>query len=679
MATGFVVSPGQAQQVTPPVAATFAPVREPGGSILERMQDEVAAIASQARSGIVTIEDARAVVYNYTASALRKTDLQNQIKFQEINRAAAVEKLRIEQARYNAGVDVTKLALDRAKYDLARVDLVLSALHHTLASMETSDPLLQRKQELDDRIAELEADRKFYAEQEQLVQQQVNVGAAPSADLIEARRQLAHVMQDLATARQPQQFQLRTVFGQSDVATLLASSFGNGNQSAPKSGSGFSIGEGYILTTADVVEGVSNPIVTTDDGRRARATLVAVDSELNIGLLRLPPAMTVAALKLGDSARVAPGHFAISIGNQAGQINSVSLSLISGMRSQGIASSRHFYPDLLQIDGAMGGGISGAPVLSARGEVIGMWAAFNNEAASYTNSAFTPQFNLRLGGASETVTLKGSPDGGRAEVFLSPVTPGGANQPTLITPDALPSLRGQNNPSNVTPAPPAKDPRLNVQIYDKSAYRQADGRKANDPVSAPHGTLNGQYVPIITLTPGQNLGVSSVPYKGAVFFATPTTFTTTTNANPPAPSAASGFAIPVNAFKGLIERLKTGKNVVHAWLGVDLEDVDNAREENGFVRMDKQVKVRNLYADSPAAKSGGVQAGDILVSLSDTPVHTGNEVRSTVLQRFTPGQKINVTLLRAGKAVSATLTLEARPATTPAMLTSPQNSVTIHF
>src|SRR5207248_5742219 len=57
---------------------------------------------------------------------------------------------------------------------------------------------------------------------------------------------------------------------------------------APKIGTGFCIGDGYIVTTADVVQGMSVPIVVTDTGSRIKATVVSCDKELNVGLLKLP-------------------------------------------------------------------------------------------------------------------------------------------------------------------------------------------------------------------------------------------------------------------------------------------------------------------------------------------------------------------------------------------------------
>jgi serine protease Do len=149
----------------------------------------------------------------------------------------------------------------------------------------------------------------------------------------------------------------------------------NPTRSAPKSGTGFCIADSYVVTTADVLEGMRNPVVATDSGARYRATVVKIDPELNIGLLRLPEKNGIAELPLGESSSILAGHFAITVGNQGGHINSVSLATVASIRSEGTFSGSRFYPRLIQIAGTVGSGSSGSPLLNSRGQVIGMLAA----------------------------------------------------------------------------------------------------------------------------------------------------------------------------------------------------------------------------------------------------------------------------------------------------------------
>ncbi len=143
----------------------------------------------------------------------------------------------------------------------------------------------------------------------------------------------------------------------------------------PKIGSGFMVGDGYILSTSDVLDGMQNPLVVTQDGKFLKTVVIGIDREQNVGLLKLASKSNLPSLTLGNSDYVLPGHFAISIGNQFGHTNSVALAMVAGVRDEGVSAPDHFYASLIQISGTVGAGASGAPLLNARGDVIGMVAA----------------------------------------------------------------------------------------------------------------------------------------------------------------------------------------------------------------------------------------------------------------------------------------------------------------
>lgn len=179
----------------------------------------------------------------------------------------------------------------------------------------------------------------------------------------------------------------------------------------PKIGSGFSIGDGFVVTTADVLAGMKNPMVMSEDGRRMHATVTGIDPEMNIGVLKLADGATLPGLKLGHSNRVYSGHFAISIGNQYGHLNSVALTLVAGLRDDGIPNGEHFYPGLIQIAGTVGLGTSGAPILDVKGEVIGMIAGipFGDWTAAPFPTGPRGPGGVRPGGVINTAGPQGPP------------------------------------------------------------------------------------------------------------------------------------------------------------------------------------------------------------------------------------------------------------------------------
>ena len=103
-----------------------------------------------------------------------------------------------------------------------------------------------------------------------------------------------------------------------------------------RSGTGFSIGDGYIVTTADVLDGMSRPVIVTASGKRLAGTVVGIYEDLDLGIVKLnePPKAgeDLPALTLGDSEGVTTGHFAISVGNLGGQANSAAVA--HGRRGQ---------------------------------------------------------------------------------------------------------------------------------------------------------------------------------------------------------------------------------------------------------------------------------------------------------------------------------------------------------
>ncbi len=193
-----------------------------------------------------------------------------------------------------------------------------------------------------------------------------------------------------------------------------------------RTGSGFSIGEGYIVTTGDVALSLRNPVVVTDNGTRMKARLVGSNPDLNIGLLRLTATgNAIPSLKLGDSASVRAGHFAVSMGNQAGQSNSVALMLVGNVRNEGTYSGKQFYPSLIQIAGTVGAGASGAPLVNVKGEVIGMMAAIPVSNPEW-NTATLPPMKLEgreLGGDNAPPTVKLPYDPNRLDSVFTFVRP----------------------------------------------------------------------------------------------------------------------------------------------------------------------------------------------------------------------------------------------------------------
>jgi len=126
-----------------------------------------------------------------------------------------------------------------------------------------------------------------------------------------------------------------------------------------------------------------------------------------------------------------------------------------------------------------------------------------------------------------------------------------------------------------------------------------------------------------------------------------------------------GFAIPINAAKAVINSVLTKGKIVKAYMGVryvsitaDVADeLKLAVKEGALVRGDAQNPA--VIAGSPAA-SAGLKSGDIITQVNGTKIVQGKGLAS-LLAQYSPGDKVELTLLRDGKEQKMSVTLAEYP------------------
>lgn len=139
--------------------------------------------------------------------------------------------------------------------------------------------------------------------------------------------------------------------------------------------------DGLLMTNKHVVSDEdADYTVLLNDGRTLTATVVGRDPLNDIALLQVD-GDGFPFLHIADSDALELGQTAIAIGNSLGEFrNTVSVGVVSGLQRSIVASGlrggmREELNEIIQTDAAINQGNSGGPLLSSRGDVIGMSTA----------------------------------------------------------------------------------------------------------------------------------------------------------------------------------------------------------------------------------------------------------------------------------------------------------------
>jgi serine protease Do len=164
------------------------------------------------------------------------------------------------------------------------------------------------------------------------------------------------------------------------------------------SGSGFIVSrDGYILTNAHVVDGASQVTVRLLDRHEFRAKVVGIDTPTDVAVLKVD-ADNLTPAPLGDSDAARVGEWVLAVGNPLGEnlTFTVTQGIISAKgRALNLPNrSDRSIQDFIQTDAAINPGNSGGPLVSVRGQVVGVNSAIASETGYYSGYGFAIPINL---------------------------------------------------------------------------------------------------------------------------------------------------------------------------------------------------------------------------------------------------------------------------------------------
>jgi serine protease Do len=407
--------------------------------------------------------------------------------------------------------------------------------------------------------------------------------------------------------------------------------FGGGPQGNPDQqerhglGSGFLIGDGYVLTNNHVVE-VQDPgsqkfrpmddiKVSTDEtapggSREFTAKVVGNDPRSDVALLKiegehvneLPRAV------LGDSDALQVGDYVIAIGEPFGLQATVTSGIISAKeRNLGAGSA---YSDFLQTDASINPGNSGGPLFNLRGEVIGINSAI-------ISGANTIGFAIPIAVVKQI--LPQLREKGRVSRGFLGV------QPQAITADMVDQLGLKSTRGALIAEVVPKSPAEKAGLKPGDVVVTLNGKPVNDP--------NQFQRDVGSVGPGQSAKVD-VLREGKT-----RTFEVKLAQRPEEMEVAERSP-------GQSEEEQSKGDV----LGVRVQTLtpelaQRARVDEGT----KGVVVMDVAQDSPAA-TAGIEPGDVIVEMNRQPINSMDDYKKA-LSRLKRGGSA---LLRVKQGQSAT-------------------------
>ncbi len=126
--------------------------------------------------------------------------------------------------------------------------------------------------------------------------------------------------------------------------------------------------------------------------------------------------------------------------------------------------------------------------------------------------------------------------------------------------------------------------------------------------------------------------------------------------------AGYGFAVPAEIVKKVVNDIIAYGEVQKAFIGANILDIDAEIAKKLALKSFRGVVV-SYVQDDGAAASAGLQRGDVVLKIDNTPVNSRSEFEE-LLSYHSPGDRINISYMRDGKPHTTLITLTNREGTT---------------
>jgi S1-C subfamily serine protease len=129
--------------------------------------------------------------------------------------------------------------------------------------------------------------------------------------------------------------------------------------------------DGFLLTSAHVVEGARAVQVAFNDGTEGDADVIGRDPLSDLAVLRARGAVP-APVVLGDAADLRVGQLVVALGNPLGLAGTVTAGIVSALGRSLPTRAGRVVDEVIQTDAALNPGNSGGALADSRGRVVGV-------------------------------------------------------------------------------------------------------------------------------------------------------------------------------------------------------------------------------------------------------------------------------------------------------------------
>ena len=345
-------------------------------------------------------------------------------------------------------------------------------------------------------------------------------------------------------------------------------------------GSGFIVSaDGVILTNAHVASDATDIVVKLTDKREFDAKIIGVDKRSDIAVLKIE-AKNLPVVKIGNPARLKVGEWVAAIGSPFGLENTITSGIVSA-KARALPDDN--YVPFIQTDVAVNPGNSGGPLFNMNGEVVGINSQIFSRTGGYMGLSFAIPIDVAIN-IKDQLVQNGKVTRGRIGVQIQEV-----NQ-------ALAKSFGMSKTQGAL-----------VSVVEPGSPADKAGVKSGDVVLGVNGKEIDQLSDLTTAIASIKPGTSA---RLEIW--------------------RNGNRQDINVTVGELTEQKVATQSATepgsaASLGLTLREL--APDERAKLKTDGGLVVQNT---SGAGARAGIQAGDVILALNETPVTSIEQLKQLV-------------------------------------------------